>query len=66
MHTTRSIRRMIIMATIGASALVHAGDGARTDWFKDAGYGLFCCWHSTSVNADGSKKDYDHALTIPA
>jgi alpha-L-fucosidase len=49
---------MIIMATIGTSAIVHAGEGARTDWFKDAGYGLFCCWHSQSVNADGSKKDY--------
>lgn len=63
MHTTRSrIRRMIIMATIGASMLVHAGDGMRTDWFKDAGYGLFCSWGSKSVNADGSKKDYYTAV----
>jgi hypothetical protein len=27
---------MMIMATIGVSTLVHAGDGARTDWFKAA------------------------------
>ena len=54
------------MATIGTSTLVHAGEGARTDWFKDAGYGLFCHWSAQSVNADGSQKDYDHALAIPA
>ncbi len=63
MHTTNSgIKRMIMMATVAASTLVHAGDGARTDWFKDAGYGLFCHWHSQSVNADGSKKDYYTAV----
>ncbi|MBM4143485.1 MAG: hypothetical protein FJ225_07850 [Lentisphaerae bacterium] len=58
----QAIKRIIIMATIGASAFAHAGEGARTDWFKDAGYGLFCCWSSQSVNADGSKKDYYTAV----
>jgi alpha-galactosidase len=53
---------MIIMATIGVSTLVHAGEGARTDWFKDAGYGLFCHWSAQSVNADGSQKDYYTAV----
>ena len=47
---------------MAVSTSVQAGAGARTDWFKDAGYGLFCHWSSRSVNADGSKKDYYTAV----
>lgn len=50
------------MAIIASIIPVQASDATRTDWFKDAGYGLFCHWGSKSVNADGSKKDYYTAV----
>ena len=34
----------------------------RTDWFKEAGYGIFVHWTTNSLDKDGNKKEYFKAV----
>ena len=77
MHTTRSsIRRMIIMATIGASVLVHAGDGvvggepakiALTNGINNAAFGFTnFITRSGDKLMDGSRELRFISITAPS
>ncbi len=34
----------------------------RTDWFHEAGFGMFCHWTTTTLPENGEKKDYHKAV----